>query len=220
MVLDGAMGTMIQSYGLGEAEYRGDRFKDHPHDVKGNNDLITLTQPRIVEEIHRRFLEAGSDIISTNTFTATAVSQADYGLEGIVREINREAARLARRAADAMTQQTPDKPRFVAGSMGPTNRTASISPKVSDPAFRNVTFRELATSYAQAALGLIEGGADILLVETVFDTLNAKAAVFGIDKVTWVPQASAGRMSMPPLCSAMICSVSDNPSPVPLGLVE
>jgi 5-methyltetrahydrofolate--homocysteine methyltransferase len=172
---------MIQTYKLDEAGYRGDRCKDHPTDVQGNNDLITLTQPRIVEEIHRRFLDAGSDIISTNTFTATRISQADYGLEKLVHEINLEAAVIARRVADEFTRRTPDKPRFVAGSMGPTSRTASLSPDVNDPAFRNVTFAQLAEAYGEAACGLVEGGVDLLLVETVFDTLNAKAALYGIE---------------------------------------
>jgi 5-methyltetrahydrofolate--homocysteine methyltransferase len=182
MVLDGAMGTMVQSYTLDEDDYRGVRFKDHPHSVKGNNDLITLTQPRIIEEIHRRFLDAGSDIVSTNTFTATRISQADYGLEDVVYEINYEAARLARRVVDEATNRTPDKPRFVAGSIGPTNRTASISPDVADPAFRNVTFAELVESYSEVTRALLDGGADILLLETIFDTLNAKAALFAIEE--------------------------------------
>ena len=182
LVLDGAMGTMVQSYALSEEDYRGDRFRDHPQSVKGNNDLITLTQPHVIEEIHRRFLDAGSDVISTNTFTATRISQADYGLEDVVYEINRDASRLARRVADEVTKRTPDKPRFVAGSIGPTNRTASLSPDVSDPAFRNVTFGELVESYREATRGLLEGGADVLLVETIFDTLNAKAALFAIEE--------------------------------------
>ncbi|MDH3217647.1 MAG: methionine synthase, partial [Candidatus Krumholzibacteria bacterium] len=181
MVLDGAMGTMIQAYLLGESDYRGTRFKDHPRDVKGNNDLISLTQPHIVDEIHRRFLDAGSDIISTNTFTATSIAQADYGMEERAYEINVAAARIARRAADAYSQRTPQKPRFVAGSLGPTNRTASLSPDVNDPAFRNVTFLELAASYAECARGLLDGGVDVLLVETVFDTLNGKAALYAIE---------------------------------------
>jgi len=180
LILDGAMGTMIQSYQLDEAGYRGERFKDHPYDLKGDNDLLSLTQPKIIADIHAAYLQAGADIISTNTFNATAISQADYHMEAAVYEINRESARLAREAADAMTASTPDKPRFVAGALGPTNKTASISPDVNDPGFRNVTFDELAAAYTEAARGLIDGGADILLVETIFDTLNAKAAIFGI----------------------------------------
>ncbi len=183
MVLDGAMGTMIQSYKLEEADFRGDRFRDHPRDLKGNNDLITLSRPDIVQEIHRRFLSAGADIISTNTFTATRISQADYGLEDFAYEINREAARLARRVADEVTARTPAKQRFVAGSIGPTNRTASLSPDVNDAAFRNVTFLELVAAYDEAARGLLDGGADLLLVETVFDTLNAKAALYAIESL-------------------------------------
>ena len=183
LVLDGAMGTMIQGYKLGEAEYRGARFADHPRDLKGNNDLLVLTQPDIVREIHRKYLEAGADIIETNTFNATRISQADYGTEGLAYEINLEAAKLARLEADAMTARTPDRPRFVAGALGPTNRTASISPDVNDPGKRNVSFDELAAAYAEEARGLIDGGADLLIVETIFDTLNAKAAIFAIEQV-------------------------------------
>ncbi len=180
LILDGAMGTMIQSYQLDEAGYRGDRFKNHPHDLKGDNDLLSLTQPDIVREIHTAYLEAGADIVETNTFNATAISQADYHMQPAVYEMNREAARLAREAADAMSAKTPAKPRFVAGSLGPTNKTASISPDVNDPSFRSVSFDQLAAAYAEAARGLMDGGVDILLVETIFDTLNAKAAIFGI----------------------------------------
>jgi 5-methyltetrahydrofolate--homocysteine methyltransferase len=203
MVLDGAMGTMIQSYKLDEADYRGDRFRDHPKDLKGNNDLVTLSRPEVIREIHRRFLDAGADIISTNTFNATRISQADYGLENVTYEINREAARLARRVADEVTVRTPAKRRFVAGSLGPTNRTASISPDVNDPAFRNVTFLDLVAAYDEAARGLLDGGADILLVETVFDTLNAKAALFAIEGVF----ASAGRR-VPVMVSGTITDLS------------
>ncbi len=181
MVLDGAMGTMIQSHDLDEEHYRGERFKDHDHDVMGDSDLLALTQPETIGEIHRAYLEAGADITVTNTFTATRISQADYHLEDCVYEINREAARIARSAADEYTGKTPDKPRFVAGSLGPTNRTASISPDVNDPAHRSVTFNELVASYAESARGLLDGAVDILLVETIFDTLNGKAAIFAID---------------------------------------
>lgn len=182
LVLDGAMGTMIQNRRLSEEDYRGDRFKDWAQDVKGNNDLLTLSQPRIIEEIHRAFFDAGSDIIETNTFNSTTISQADYGMEALAAELNLEAAKLARRVADAVSAESPDKPRFVAGAIGPTNRTASISPDVSDPAFRNVTFDELRGAYGEAVAALIEGGVDILLVETIFDTLNAKAALYAIEE--------------------------------------
>ena len=182
LVLDGAMGTMIQSYGLVEADFRGDRFADHATPLQGNNDLLSLTRPDVIEAIHRAYLEAGADIIETNTFNAQAISQADYGTEGAVRDMNIAAARLAREAADRITAADPAKPRFVAGALGPTNRTASISPDVSNPGFRNVTFDELAAAYGEQAEALLEGGADLLLVETVFDTLNAKAALFGIQQ--------------------------------------
>ena len=182
LVLDGAMGTMIQEYDLGEAEFRGKRFVDHSHDLKGNNDLLNLTQPDVVREIHRAFLDFGADILETNTFNATAIAQADYGMQNAVYEINREGARLARDAADDVTASTPGKPRFVAGVLGPTNRTASISPDVNDPGFRNVSFDDLVAAYNEALRGLIDGGADIILVETVFDTLNAKAAIYAVRK--------------------------------------
>jgi 5-methyltetrahydrofolate--homocysteine methyltransferase len=183
LVLDGAMGTMIQRYKLDEAAYRGERFADHASDLKGNNDLLVLTQPEIIQEIHEAFLEAGSDIIETNTFNATSISQADYGLSELAYEINLEAARLARAAADAWTEKTPDKPRFVAGAIGPTNRTASVSPDVNNPGFRNVSFDDLVEAYGEQTRGLIEGGADAILIETVFDTLNAKAAGFAVEEV-------------------------------------
>jgi 5-methyltetrahydrofolate--homocysteine methyltransferase len=183
LVLDGAMGTMIQRYKLDEAAYRGERFADHASDLKGNNDLLVLTQPEIIQEIHEAFLEAGSDIIETNTFNATFISQADYGLSELAYEINLEAARLARAAADAWTEKTPDKPRFVAGAIGPTNRTASVSPDVNNPGFRNVSFDDLVEAYGEQTRGLIEGGADAILIETVFDTLNAKAAGFAVEEV-------------------------------------
>lgn len=182
LVLDGAMGTMIQRHGLKEADYRGERFQDHPHDLKGNNDLLVLTRPDIIGGIHREYLEAGADILETCTFNSTAVSQADYNLTEIVYELNFEGAALARRLCDEFTTQNPAKPRFVAGVLGPTSRTASISPDVNDPGYRNVNFDELVANYFEATTGLIEGGADILLVETVFDTLNAKAALFAIEK--------------------------------------
>jgi 5-methyltetrahydrofolate--homocysteine methyltransferase len=183
LVLDGAMGTVIQRAKLDEAAFRGRRFASHPRDVKGNNDLLILTQPEIIAGIHRAYLEAGADIIETNTFSSTRIAQADYGMEALAAELNLEGAKLARRVADEITAKTPDKPRWVAGAIGPTNRTASISPDVNDPAFRNVTFDELRAAFREQAEGLIAGGADILLVETVIDTLNAKAALFAIDEV-------------------------------------
>lgn len=176
LIIDGAMGTMIQGYGLDEAGYRGTRFKDWPRDVKGNNDLLVLSQPGIIEEIHSQYLEAGADIIGTNTFNAQRISMADYGMEDLSYEMNVAAATLARRAADKFERLTPDKPRFVAGAVGPTNRTASISPDVNNPGFRNVTFDGLRAAYREQVLGLITGGADVILIETIFDTLNAKAA--------------------------------------------
>ncbi|MFZ1445358.1 MAG: homocysteine S-methyltransferase family protein, partial [Candidatus Dechloromonas phosphoritropha] len=181
LVLDGAMGTMIQRHNLQEADYRGERFKDHPHDLKGNNDLLVLTRPEIIGGIHRAYLEAGADIFETCTFNSTAVSQADYNLTEIVYELNFEGAKLARELCDEFTAANPDKPRFVAGVLGPTSRTASISPDVNDPGYRNVTFDELVANYIEAISGLVEGGTDILLVETIFDTLNAKAALFAIE---------------------------------------
>ena len=177
------MGTMIQRYKLDEAGYRGERFKDHTHDLKGNNDLLVLSQPKIISEIHNAYLEAGADILETNTFNAQAISQADYGLEDIAYEMNVAAAKLAREAADAWTKKTPDRPRFVAGAIGPTNRTASISPDVNNPGFRNVSFDALVEAYTTQTRGLIDGGADIILIETVFDTLNAKAAGFAVKQV-------------------------------------
>ncbi|MDF2701107.1 MAG: methionine synthase [Rubrobacteraceae bacterium] len=180
LILDCAMGTMIQGYRLGEEDYRGERFAVHHHDLKGNNDLLCITQPDVIRSIHEAVLEVGADIVETNTFNANAISQADYGTEDLAYEINYEAARLAREAADGFTERTPEKPRFVAGAIGPTNRTASLSPDVNNPSFRNVTFDELREAYREAAKGLVDGGADLLLVETIFDTLNAKAAIFGI----------------------------------------
>jgi 5-methyltetrahydrofolate--homocysteine methyltransferase len=178
LIIDGAMGTMIQRHKLDEAGYRGQRFKDWTRDVKGNNDLLVLTQPQIIAEIHEAYLEAGADILETNTFNAQRISMADYGMEELAYEINVAAAKIARAAADKWTKKTPDKPRFVAGAVGPTNRTASISPKVSDLGFRNVDFDELREAYREQIRGLMEGGVDIILIETIFDTLNAKAAGF------------------------------------------
>ncbi len=181
LVLDGAMGTMIQRHKLEEEDFRKGWFENHHKSLKGNNDLLSLTRPEIIEDIHRQYFEAGADIAETNTFSGTTVAQADYDLEDFVYEINYHSAKIARKVADEFTAQNPDKPRFVAGSIGPTNRTASISPDVNDPGFRGITFDELVKAYYQQVGALIDGGVDILLVETVFDTLNAKAALFAID---------------------------------------
>lgn len=181
LVLDGAMGTMIQRHSLTEDDFRKGWFENHHKPLKGNNDLLSLTRPDIIEEIHRQYFEAGADIAETNTFSGTTVAQADYDLQDFVFEINFHSAQIARRVADEFTALNPDKPRFVAGSIGPTNRTASISPDVNDPGFRGISFDELVTAYYQQVDALIQGGVDILLVETVFDTLNAKAALFAID---------------------------------------
>ncbi len=182
LVLDGAMGTMIQRLKPTEADFRGERFKDWPRDLKGNNDLLILTRPDAVEAIHRQYFEAGADIVETNTFSSTSIAQADYGMEALAYELNFEGARIARRAADAVAAAT-GRPRFVAGAIGPTNRTASISPDVNNPGFRAVTFDELRAAYAEAARGLVDGGADLILIETIFDTLNAKAAVAAVEDV-------------------------------------
>jgi 5-methyltetrahydrofolate--homocysteine methyltransferase len=183
VLLDGAMGTMIQTYKLSEADYRGERFAAWPRDLKGNNDLLDLTRPDGIRRIHEAYLDAGADILETNSFNANRVSLADYGMEALAFELNEAAARLARACADDFTRRTPDKPRFVAGVLGPTNRTASISPDVNDPGFRNIDFDTLVAAYAEAARGLVAGGADLLMVETIFDTLNAKAALFACEQV-------------------------------------
>ncbi len=180
LVLDGGMGTMIQQHKFGEATFRGG-FHDHRHDLKGDNDLLVLTQPDVVRDIHQAYLAAGADITETNTFSATAIAQADYGMQREVHAMNVAAARIARECCDEWTARTPGKPRFVAGSLGPTNRTASISPDVNDPGARNVSYDELVATYTEAVEGLAEGGADILLLETIFDTLNAKAALFAVE---------------------------------------
>ena len=183
LILDGAMGTMIQRRGLGEADFRGERFAAHPRDLKGDNDLLVLTRPDVIEAIHDDYLAAGADIIETNTFNGTAIVQADYGLEPIVGELNREAARVARRAAARWTARTPDRPRFVAGAIGPTNRTLSMSPDVNDQTYRATTFEALRDAYAEQARGLVDGGCDLLLIETIIDTLNAKAAIVAVQQV-------------------------------------
>lgn len=183
LVLDGAMGTMLQRYQFTEEDYRGERFKNWESPLKGNNDLLSLTQPHAIEAVHRKYLEAGADIIETNTFSATTIAMADYHMEDLVNELNYESAKIARKVCDEFTAITPEKPRFVAGSIGPTNKTASLSPDVNDPGYRAITFDELRIAYKQQAEALLDGGSDILLVETIFDTLNAKAALFAIDQI-------------------------------------
>src|SRR5690242_4962028 len=182
LVLDGAMGTMVQRYNLTEEQFRGQRFRDFHKDLRGNNDLLTLTRPEVIREIHSQYLEAGADILETNTFNSTSISQADYELGHVVAELNFEAAKLAREVADGFTARTPGKPRFVAGVLGPMNRTLSLSPDVNDPGFRAVSFDQVKDAYKIAVKGRVEGGVDLILVETIFDTLNAKAAIFAIDE--------------------------------------
>lgn len=183
LILDGAMGTMIQRYHLEEDDFRNEQLKNHPQSLKGNNDLLSVTRPDVIKAIHKQYLEAGADIIETNTFSGTTIAQADYHLEHMVDDINYFSAKIAREVADEITALTPDKPRYVAGAMGPTNRTASLSPDVNDPGYRAITFDALVVAYKQQAQKLIEGGVDVLLVETIFDTLNAKAALFAIDEL-------------------------------------
>ena len=183
LVLDGAMGTMIQQYNFTEEDYRGEKFKDFHISVKGNNDMLSITQPEAIKEIHAKYLEAGADIIETNTFSSTTIAMADYEMEDFVYELNFESAKIAKEVAKEFTDKNPNKPRFVAGSIGPTNRTASMSPDVNDPGFRAVTFDNLRVAYRKQAEALIDGGVDLLLVETVFDTLNAKAALFAIEEL-------------------------------------
>ena len=181
LVLDGAMGTMIQAYNLKEEDFRGERFKNYSSSLKGNNDLLSITQPQIISEIHKKYLEAGADILETNTFSSNSISMADYNMEDLVYELNFESAKIAKKLSDEYSIKDSSKPRFVAGSIGPTNKTASMSPDVSDPGFRAITFDELVISYTEQIKGLVDGGVDILLLETIFDTLNAKAALFAID---------------------------------------
>ncbi|MCY7312068.1 MAG: homocysteine S-methyltransferase family protein [Pseudoxanthomonas sp.] len=214
LIIDGAMGTMIQRHRMEEADYRGERFVDgfdsahvHDgqcgHDLKGNNDLLLLSKPEVIAGVHTEYLQAGADLVETNTFNATSVSQADYHLQHLVYELNREGARVARACCDAMQATTPDKPRFVIGVLGPTSRTASISPAVNDPGYRNTSFDELRTTYREAIEGLIDGGADTIMVETVFDTLNAKAALYAIEEVF---EARGGRL--PVMISGTITDAS------------
>jgi len=183
LVLDGAMGTMLQAYKFSEEDFRGERFKDYPTPLQGNNDLLSITQPEAIKTIHGKYFEAGADIIETNTFSGTTIAMADYQLEDLVYELNFQSAKIAKQVATEFTLKEPHKPRFVAGSIGPTNRTASMSPDVNDPGYRAVTFNDLRIAYKQQTEALIDGGVDLLLIETVFDTLNAKAALFAIEEV-------------------------------------
>ena len=203
LVIDGAMGTMIQAYPLEEADFRGERFADHSHPLKGNNDLLSLTRPDIIQTIHEAYLQAGADLLETNTFNANSISQADYALEPLTYELNFESARLARAACESQGRG------WVAGVLGPTNRTASLSPDVNRPGYRNVTFDELADTYEEACRGLLDGGVDLLLVETIFDTLNAKAALFAIERFF-----EARGQRIPVMISVTITDASDEPSPV------
>lgn len=183
LIIDGAMGTMIQRHTLTEEDFRGEKFREHSHSLKGNNDVLSITRPDIIKDIHRQYLAAGADIIETNTFSSTTIAQADYHLENFVYELNFESAKIAREVADEFTRQEPDKPRFVAGAMGPTNKTASLSPEVNNPGFRGVSFDQLAVAFKEQARALIDGGADLLLLETIIDTLNVKAALFAIQEL-------------------------------------
>lgn len=209
LVLDGAMGTMIQRYALQEEDFRNESLKNHTHPLKGNNDLLSITRPEVIKEIHRAYFEAGADIAETNTFSSTTIAQADYGLEHLAYELNVQGAKIAREVADEFTAKNPNKPRFVAGSIGPTNRTASISPDVNDPSYRAVTFDDLVTTYSEQIRGLIDGGADILLVETVFDTLNAKAALYAVQEVFEAYSQKLGReFFLPIMVSGTITDAS------------
>ena len=183
LVLDGAMGTMLQEYNFTEQDFRGERFKDYPSSLKGNNDLLSITQPQAIADVHRKYFEAGADIVETNTFSGTTIAMADYNMEDLVYELNYESAKIAKQVAEEFTKANPEKPRFVAGSIGPTNKTASLSPDVNKPEYRAITFDELRIAYKQQVEALIDGGVDVLLVETIFDTLNAKAALFAIEEV-------------------------------------
>jgi len=204
LIIDGAMGTMIQRYKLQEADYRGERFKDHHCDVKGNNDLLNLTQPEIIAAIHKEYLEAGADIIETNTFSSTSIAMADYDMQHLAYELNVAAARIARAAAAEYTAKDPDKPRFVAGAIGPLNKTLSLSPDVNNPGYRSVTFDEVAAAYTEQVKGLVEGGVDILLIETIFDTLNCKAAIYAIKQYF----RQTGQPELPIMISGTITDAS------------
>jgi 5-methyltetrahydrofolate--homocysteine methyltransferase len=183
LVIDGAMGTMIQRHTLEESDFRGERFKNHSHPLKGNNDILSITRPDIIKDIHRQYLEAGADILETNTFSGTSIAQADYHLQHVVYELNFQSAKIAREVADEVTRKEPHKPRFVAGAMGPTNKTASLSPDVNNPGYRAITFDELVAAFKEQGRGLMDGGADVLLLETIIDTLNVKAALFALQEL-------------------------------------
>ncbi len=204
LIIDGAMGTMIQRHKLAEKDFRGERFKDWPVDVKGNSDLLCLTQPEIIESVHRQYLEAGADIIETNTFSSTAIAQADYGMQSLVYELNLAAAALAKKAAAEFTAKDPTKPRFVAGAIGPLNKTLSLSPDVNDPGYRAVNFDEVVAAYSEQVRGLVDGGVDLLLIETIFDTLNAKAAIYAIKKYF----RETGQKELPIMISGTITDAS------------
>ncbi|MBO9152736.1 homocysteine S-methyltransferase family protein [Chitinophaga sp. GCM10012297] len=204
LIIDGAMGTMIQRYKLQESDYRGERFANYHTDVKGNSDLLSITQPAIIEAIHREYLEAGADIIETNTFSSTVIAQADYDMQSLAYEMNVAAVQVARRAADDYTRRNPDKPRFVAGAIGPLNKTLSISPDVNNPGFRSVTFDEVVNAYYEQVKALTEAGADLLLIETIFDTLNCKGAIFAIKKYF----RDSGRPELPIMISGTITDAS------------
>ena len=213
LVLDGAMGSLIQEYKLSDADYRGEKFKDFPHEVKGNNDMLSITRPEVIKEIHAKYFEAGADIAETNTFSGTCIAMADYHMEDYVYELNYESAKIAREIADEFTAKNPNQPRYVTGSIGPTNRTLSLSPDVNDPGYRAVTFDELVDAYYEQIQGLMDGGADLLLVETIFDTLNAKAALFAID----LYQSDRNNGTLRPLVSQSIPR-QINPNPLPLNI--
>ena len=203
LVLDGAMGTMLQNYAFQEKDFRGKRFADFPVSLQGNNDLLSLTQPQAIKEIHRKYFEVGADIVETNTFSSTSIAMADYQMEDLVYELNYESAKIAKQVADSFTAKKPQKPRFVAGSIGPTNKTASLSPDVNDPGFRAITFDQLVEAYSEQTEALLDGGVDILLVETVFDTLNAKAALFAIEAVK-----ESRKLDIPVMVSGTITDAS------------
>lgn len=204
LIIDGAMGTMIQRHKLSEADYRGERFANWHCDVKGNNDLLCITQPQIIEGIHKQYLEAGADIIETNTFSSTSIAMADYEMQSLAYELNVAAAQCARKAADEYTAKDPSKPRFVAGAIGPLNKTLSLSPDVNNPGFRSVTFDEVVAAYYDQIRGLVDGGVDVLLIETIFDTLNAKAAIFAIKKYF----RETGKAELPIMISGTITDAS------------
>ena len=203
LVLDGAMGTMLQNYAFQEKDFRGKRFADFPVSLQGNNDLLSLTQPQAIKEIHAKYFEAGADIVETNTFSSTSIAMADYQMENLVYELNYESAKLAKEVADSFTAKEPQKPRFVAGSIGPTNKTASLSPDVNDPGFRAITFDQLVDAYSEQTEALLDGGVDILLVETIFDTLNAKAALYAIEAVK-----ESRKLDVPVMVSGTITDAS------------